>query len=293
MASTSHSAGIPRAQPIAPTAVVLPGIHEMFPEHLMGRPAYPRTAPFHASSASDFPQSEHIPTPPPLAVPPSFSFDVLQSNPRGSSLTHIASSRPTSRPTVNVNVNLTARSTHSASGSSDGDEMDLDVDEIDDGEGDAGEGEEEWDGKKHVCPNCAKRFNRPSSLRIHVNTHTGATPYRCPYPDCGRAFNVNSNMRRHWRNHNPHSRSNSDPNSADSPISPPVFSPGFRAHPYSPSSPPSATWSVSSARSPITPLSPLALSPRALPTDVWPSKGRGGYANTHSVRESDMRSQRG
>jgi uncharacterized Zn-finger protein len=29
--------------------------------------------------------------------------------------------------------------------------------------------------RKHVCPHCSKRFNRPSSLRIHVNTHTGAT----------------------------------------------------------------------------------------------------------------------
>ncbi|KAJ7603870.1 hypothetical protein DFH06DRAFT_1021825 [Mycena polygramma] len=156
--------------------------------------------------------------------------------------------------------------------------MDLDVDEIEDGEGDAGEGEGEWDGKKHVCPNCAKRFNRPSSLRIHVNTHTGATPFRCPYPECGRAFNVNSNMRRHWRNHNPHSGSNSDPNSADSPISPRLFSPASR---------------VSSARSPTTPLSPLALPPLTLPADPWPSKGRGRCANAHSMRESDMRSQRG
>ncbi|KAG9309764.1 hypothetical protein JVU11DRAFT_10138 [Chiua virens] len=105
-------------------------------------------------------------------------------------------------------------------------------------------------GKKHQCPHCGKRFNRPSSMKIHVNTHTGAkrtwrcfyfitqrvrrftTPlpptipfsappfafrgvfmfrlgadnvlliaYRCPYPGCGREFNVNSNMRRHWRNH--------------------------------------------------------------------------------------------
>lgn len=55
--------------------------------------------------------------------------------------------------------------------------------------------------KRHVCPTCSKRFNRPSSLRIHVNTHTGATPFRCPYPNCGREFNVNSNMRRHLRNH--------------------------------------------------------------------------------------------
>lgn len=35
--------------------------------------------------------------------------------------------------------------------------------------------EEENIGKKHVCSTCFKRFNRPSSLRIHVNTHTGAT----------------------------------------------------------------------------------------------------------------------
>lgn len=27
---------------------------------------------------------------------------------------------------------------------------------------------------RHVCDACGKRFNRPSSLRIHANTHTGA-----------------------------------------------------------------------------------------------------------------------
>ncbi|KAL4264863.1 C2H2-type domain-containing protein [Pleurotus pulmonarius] len=56
-------------------------------------------------------------------------------------------------------------------------------------------------GKKHICPVCSSRFNRPSSLRIHINTHTGETPFKCPWPDCGREFNVNSNMRRHYRNH--------------------------------------------------------------------------------------------
>jgi hypothetical protein len=34
-------------------------------------------------------------------------------------------------------------------------------------------GPEDDKGKKHECPHCSKRFNRPSSLRIHVNTHTG------------------------------------------------------------------------------------------------------------------------
>ncbi|KAJ6556047.1 hypothetical protein B0H19DRAFT_846876, partial [Mycena capillaripes] len=55
--------------------------------------------------------------------------------------------------------------------------------------------------KRHVCPTCAKAFNRPSSLGIHVNTHTGVMPFRCPHPSCGRVFNVNSNMRRHQRKH--------------------------------------------------------------------------------------------
>jgi len=77
-------------------------------------------------------------------------------------------------------------------------------------------------GRKHVCPTCFKRFNRPSSLRIHLNTHTGATrkypiwilflsipsihvwfllAFKCLWPNCRREFNVNSNMRRHYRNH--------------------------------------------------------------------------------------------
>ncbi|KAI4519284.1 regulator of mushroom formation [Schizophyllum commune Loenen D] len=75
--------------------------------------------------------------------------------------------------------------------------------------------------KKHVCTTCNKRFNRPSSLRIHLNTHTGATPFRCPWPHCGREFNVNSNMRRHLRNHTAVRPGQTPP--PPKPYSPPVY----------------------------------------------------------------------
>ncbi|KAJ7117162.1 hypothetical protein C8R44DRAFT_792048 [Mycena epipterygia] len=134
--------------------VVLPSIHEMFPEHLMPHTSSrPRAAPMAAFSRTHF-----VPAPPPPPPVQSFSFDVLKSDPRGASLQHIASSRPTPR----------VRTHPSSSGSSDGDA------EMDDVEGEE-EGGEPEEGKKHVCPTCTKRFNRPSSLRIHVNTHTGAT----------------------------------------------------------------------------------------------------------------------
>ncbi|KZV66066.1 hypothetical protein PENSPDRAFT_554400, partial [Peniophora sp. CONT] len=55
--------------------------------------------------------------------------------------------------------------------------------------------------RRHECPHCHRRFNRPSSLGIHINTHTGERPFICPYAGCGKRFNVNSNMRRHYRKH--------------------------------------------------------------------------------------------
>ncbi|KAI0333371.1 hypothetical protein GY45DRAFT_297326 [Cubamyces sp. BRFM 1775] len=76
------------------------------------------------------------------------------------------------------------------------------------------------DDRRHGCGICHRRFNRPSSLRIHMNSHTGdqrmrfshrtlifsplTTSYaafQCPFPGCSRRFSVNSNMRRHYRNH--------------------------------------------------------------------------------------------
>ncbi|CDS06635.1 hypothetical protein LRAMOSA09163 [Lichtheimia ramosa] len=55
--------------------------------------------------------------------------------------------------------------------------------------------------EKYKCPYCQKGFSRPSSLRIHIYSHTGEKPFDCPEPGCGRRFNVQSNLRRHLRIH--------------------------------------------------------------------------------------------
>ncbi|THU95398.1 hypothetical protein K435DRAFT_779063 [Dendrothele bispora CBS 962.96] len=54
---------------------------------------------------------------------------------------------------------------------------------------------------KYECNFCGKGFNRPSSLKIHLNSHTGERPFVCPVEGCGRSFSVLSNMRRHARVH--------------------------------------------------------------------------------------------
>lgn len=54
---------------------------------------------------------------------------------------------------------------------------------------------------KYECSYCGKGFNRPSSLKIHLNSHTGEKPFICPVESCGRSFSVLSNMRRHARVH--------------------------------------------------------------------------------------------
>ncbi|KAJ7747434.1 hypothetical protein DFH07DRAFT_747799 [Mycena maculata] len=166
------------------------------------------------------------------------------------------------------------------------------ADAEDGADGEEGVAEE---GKKHVCLTCSKRFNRPSSLRIHVNTHTGATPFRCPHPNCGRAFNVNSNMRRHFRNHG-------TPGYGDgpSPLSLPPHP--SSSYPFSPTSPQSATWSVSSGASysPTTPSSAysveLAFSPAPSPPQSASLSPLSTWSPVTSVQkgysESDVRSER-
>ncbi|KAH9485189.1 Zinc finger protein C25B8.19c [Psilocybe cubensis] len=61
--------------------------------------------------------------------------------------------------------------------------------------------EENGGSAKYECSYCGKGFNRPSSLKIHLNSHTGEKPFVCPVESCGRSFSVLSNMRRHTRVH--------------------------------------------------------------------------------------------
>lgn len=56
-------------------------------------------------------------------------------------------------------------------------------------------------GRQYNCRFCSKKFMRPSSLRIHIYSHTGEKPFNCTYPGCRRRFSVQSNMRRHLRVH--------------------------------------------------------------------------------------------
>ncbi|KAJ7587451.1 hypothetical protein C8J56DRAFT_941922 [Mycena floridula] len=51
----------------------------------------------------------------------------------------------------------------------------------------------------HICATCGKKCRTPSSLALHEYVHTGEAPFKCLEPSCGLTFSVKSNMRRHWR----------------------------------------------------------------------------------------------
>ncbi|KAI0699257.1 hypothetical protein BC835DRAFT_1268071 [Cytidiella melzeri] len=75
---------------------------------------------------------------------------------------------------------------------------------------------------RYECNCCGKGFTRPSSLKIHMNTHTGEKPYVCPFEGCGRSFSVQSNMRRHSRVHTKHTDAQAEAEDYDSDASDPV-----------------------------------------------------------------------
>ncbi|KAJ3065626.1 hypothetical protein HDU98_010979 [Podochytrium sp. JEL0797] len=53
--------------------------------------------------------------------------------------------------------------------------------------------------KKYKCTLCPKDFERPSTLKTHMNSHTGNRPYSCRREGCEWKFTVLSNLKRHER----------------------------------------------------------------------------------------------
>ncbi|KZV79556.1 hypothetical protein EXIGLDRAFT_464139 [Exidia glandulosa HHB12029] len=150
-----------------------------------GQPSYPQYAPQHPNQYVYPPHPTTRPPAPPAAAPgPGGNFILLEPNSAsGSYRTKAQSSDPRGLSSIH---NFVAH------------------------EGGAGDG-------RHVCHICGHSFDRPSTLRTHINAHEKVKPYLCS--KCRRGFSASSNMRRHERKCQGGQGSSNDPQSPSSPSS--------------------------------------------------------------------------
>ena len=53
--------------------------------------------------------------------------------------------------------------------------------------------------KKHKCPICESRFQRPEHVKRHLKSHSSEKPFQCDEPDCGKCFNRKDNLKAHLK----------------------------------------------------------------------------------------------
>lgn len=53
--------------------------------------------------------------------------------------------------------------------------------------------------KKHKCPLCLARFQRPEHVKRHLKSHSTEKPFQCDVPSCGRRFNRKDNLKAHLK----------------------------------------------------------------------------------------------
>lgn len=53
--------------------------------------------------------------------------------------------------------------------------------------------------KKHKCPLCYARFQRPEHVKRHLKSHSTDKPFQCDFAECGRRFNRKDNLKAHLK----------------------------------------------------------------------------------------------
>lgn len=55
--------------------------------------------------------------------------------------------------------------------------------------------------RPYACDLCTARFARTSTLKIHMNTHTGEKNFKCSFEGCTKRFTEKGNMKTHYKTH--------------------------------------------------------------------------------------------